>query len=209
MKRFFAVIIALAMVVSMSACSLTVTVTEDDKQLVMGTVVDNTYENEFLGIGCKLDSDWTFLTEEEIREYNNMAADMTDEEYREYLDSAQVIYDMMASNANGTDSINLNIEKVSTVNNILFSAEEYLKNSEETTVEALKSMGYEEVNTTYGEVNIDGKAFDTLFYECTYSTITVYMCSICLEVGDYIAAITVSSLTEDGMNATVDALYLL
>lgn len=209
MKKIFAVILVLAMVMSVSACSLTVTVTDNDKQLVMGTVVDNTYENEFLGVGCKLDSDWTFLSEEEIKEQNNMAADMTDEEFREYLNSAQVIYDMMATNVNGTDSISLNIEKVSTVNNVLFSAEEYLKNSESVTVEALESMGYSEVNTTYGEVDIDGKSFDALFYECIYDTLTVYMSSICFEAGDYVAAITVSSLTEEDMNATIDAFYLI
>ena len=136
-QKLGALLLAAALLVTMSACSGgksirgSVTPAEKDTAaaqttatettvpettepaFAVGSSAGNRYENTFLGIGCKLDENWTFLSDEQIRENNAAAAGMMADEYQKQVQDADVVYDMMANHQNEVDTLSLNMEKLS------------------------------------------------------------------------------------------------
>ena len=160
-----ALLLACALLVTMSACSggsgssirgnVTPAQTTAPETTVpettepafsVGTSSGNRYENTFLGIGCTLDENWTFLTDEQIRENNSAAADMMAEEYQELVSEASVVYDMMANHSNEVDTVSLNMEKL-TGAALLIGEEQYAQLSLEGLEGSLTSMGVENIQT--------------------------------------------------------------
>ena len=83
MKRVLALALAAMMLFALAACgedtaTPTTTAPAAGSSLELGKVNGLTWENEFIGLGCTLTSDWTFKTDEEIRQLNNIVEDALD-----------------------------------------------------------------------------------------------------------------------------------
>ena len=163
LKKWGALLLAAALLVTLSACSggknirgnvtpvgttaPETTVPETtEPAFAVGSSSGNRYENTFLGIGCALDENWTFLSDEQIRENNAAAADMMAEEYQEMVEAADVVYDMMANHQNEVDTLSLNMEKLSGAAKLV-TEEQYAQLSLEGLESSLSSMGIENIQT--------------------------------------------------------------
>ena len=175
MKKILALVLIVAMVCSLSGCGLVgrilnkyinepqsdinyeinelVEATEvsetqaEEKTFSLGTISGTTYESEFLSLGCSLSGDWTFYTDEEIKELNNMATDLAGEEYEKLMEQSTIVYDMMASSNDQLSSVNIVLEKS---NEIAVSAFDLEKNGEIIALSArssLENMGFTDIKS--------------------------------------------------------------
>ncbi|MDO4732269.1 MAG: hypothetical protein Q4B50_01965, partial [Bacillota bacterium] len=113
---------------------------EEELAFSLGRVEGNTYENEFLGIGCTLDSSWTFFSQEELSALNNAAEDMLPADFTESAAEAEQLYAMYALGENQMDVISINLEKA---DNEIIEKLDLRKNYEKAA--ALLMDGYEQL----------------------------------------------------------------
>lgn len=229
MKKLLALLLALCILVALVGCSSDdvrgditddgssdvsasesgdVTSETDEPEFSMGKATGKNYENKFLGLGCNLDSNWTFYTDEQIRELNNVTADLVGEEFANQIKDAQIIYDMMASHSNGTDSMNINLENVGLIGGIA-NLRAYLDNSVPMLKQGLGNMGYSNITTESIQVEIDGKEFEGLDLVADISGMKFYERLFCIKKGNYIASITMASFDKATLEQTTDCFYIV
>ncbi len=177
-----------------------------DEQVSMGSSQGGKYENKFIGIGCQLDENWTFMTDEEIREQNNITSDILGEEYQQQLENATVIYDMMATHSNEMNTVNVNLEKLSGAANLL-SEKSYVESSVEALKSALESAGMENVQIKAVEMEFAGGKHHGVQIEGEFSGIKCYEALACVKRGGYMACITACTWMENGTQAILDSFY--
>ena len=230
-KKWGALLLAAALLLTMSACSggksirgnvtpmettapaqttaPETTVPETtEPAFAVGSSSGNRYENTFLGIGCKLDENWTFLSDEQIRENNAAAADMMAEEYQELVAESSVVYDMMANHQNEVDTLSLNMEKLSGAAKLV-TEEQYAQLSLEGLEGSLSSMGIENIQTSVEQISFAGGTHACIRLEGEYSGVKVYESLVCFKRGGYMALACACTWMEDGTQAILDSFYAL
>ncbi len=183
---------------------------EPEPEFSLGTTVGNTYENKFIGLGIELDSDWSFKSDKEIRELNNIATDLLGDEYEEKIQDADLIYDMFAQNTTDFSNINVILEKHGKGKfdeaALLKLLETWLPEIEE----MLTSMGFQDIKESYVTVTeIDGKRFPSTIIHSTIGETDFYQVQICKKVGEYLATITISSYDETTLKNITDRFYVI
>ena len=198
MKRFFALLLALAMVLSLAACGndaepvetfLLLEVTdnpfettgaiaaeETDDEFSAGSSVDHTYKSAFIGIQCFLDLDWTFMSDAEISAEN--------------LPNATVRYDMMANHSNNLDSVSVVLEKLSAADRAI-TAEEYLTAAKDPTVEALSAVEITVNSAEIVKIRFAGEEHTALAIAGNYVGYPIYEYLVAIKCGSYMACVTV------------------
>lgn len=220
MKRMIAILIALTMLLSLAACGGDANVRgeqinndtqpkEKEAEFSMGKVSGLTYENAFIGIGCKLDSQWTFRTDEEIREMNNLVGELAGDEYREAIQNANVIYDMQAVHSNGTDNIIVNLEKANALQLAAVDLADVFEAQLPLMKSSFENMGYTNVTFEIGEVTIDGELFVALFVEADIGDYHMAQVNIAIKCSGYLASVGITTLDETEMNKLLDSFYLI
>ena len=172
----------------------------------MGKVSGNKYSNEFFGIGCTLDSQWTFKTDEEIKEANNITIDMLDDEIKSQLENAAIVYDMMATSESGS-SININIESIG-VSGVLTTVESYLSSQTDPLKAALEQVGLSDAvieNKTY---DFAGSSEKGLYIHTSINQVTFEEAIIVLKRGTHFANITVATTSGD-LNSILASFYAI
>ncbi len=174
-----------------------------------GSTAGGTYTNDYIGIGCKLDSSWTFKSDEEILKLNNLTKDLLDEDIAELLESAQVIYDMMAVHSNGMDNVLINLEKTSVLQAALTDLKAMLEQTVPTVESALTGMGYTNFAWEVGEATIDGKRFAALKNSSEINGVTMYQLTLVFRCNQHLASLCISTYGEDKTNQILNTFYLL
>lgn len=193
MRKFVAMLLVLCMVFCLCACGSG----EKEAEVQTGTVNGYTYENAFLGIGCELDENWTYSSQEELAQMIGQTADMFDEEYAEKLKDADMFYDMAAVAAEGLVSINIVIQNVGLIYGTALSEDKYLEVAEEQMTEQLGNAGMENVQTERITANFAGAERGGLHISCTIQGVPYYCTQMCIKQGKYIASISLCSFSED------------
>lgn len=175
-------------------------------ELELGTVTSNHYENSFIGIGCDFGSEWTFKTDEEIRELNESVLGMLDEEYAEAVQKANNVYDMYATHENGTDTVNIIFQKLSGAQ-LLISESDYAEASKDSVGDALESMGMTGITIETGTQDFAGEEHTNITVEGEYSGIKVYERMVCLKRKGYIVNVTVCTWQTDSTQDVLDQFY--
>lgn len=225
MKKIIALLLVLAFAFSLVSCGSdddirgtvstapggeTSEVSSDDSaELSLGTSANNTYENKFLGIGCKLDSDWTFYTDDEILEMNNMTKDLVGDEYAEVMESAQTLYDMYASTSDSMQTVNINIENLGLVYGTVLDEDAYIDAALESVKGVLESMGFENVTVKKTTVTFAGETRGAIAVAGEVSDVKFYEKLVCIKVGKYMACVTVASYIDDSTDEVLSAFYAL
>ena len=150
MKRIIATLLMLLMLLSLCACGKSESeirgqvsdvaetpaeeepaeeaVEEEAAEAQVGSVTGGRYESSFLGIGCELDENWVYASQEEMAELLGVTADMfEDESYAEAMKNADMFYDMYAIVADGTTSINVLVQNLGLIYGTVLSEEEYVE----------------------------------------------------------------------------------
>ena len=213
MKRLAVFLLAVILIVSFTACKKPSDVrgeyeggdpTTATQEFDTGRVSANKYTNQFAGITIELGADWTFMTDEQIRQNNEAALGILDEKYEEAIKKATTFTDMMATNANGTDTVGVTFEKL-TGANLLLSEQEYMNISKNSLKGALESMGMTDVTLTDGTAPFAGKNHPYIAVSAKYSGIAVYERLAVVKCGEYIVVITACTWQTDSCKTILDA----
>lgn len=167
---------------------------EEKKEFSRGVINGLTYENEFLGLGCTLDSDWSFYNDEQMKLLPGG-------------ENSNIIYDMYAQNKITWDNIGVNFQKMSDSD-----LEEYDFNANYTLVyEELKSayerMGYTNFSYTIENMNVAGRTIPCLKMSYEAFSEGVYQLMISIKCNGYMASIAISTYEEDRCDEILAKFY--
>ena len=217
MKKIIAVLLAVLMIVSLSACGKTPT--EDDVrgeqtknestpqnsevEFSLGTVEGPVYENRFIGLGCRLKEGWTFYSDEQIRELNNVATELAGEEFEDLMKNADLIHDMYATSSDQMSNINVNLEKAQMLQLAAIDLASNFENAFAILEQSFSNMGYTNISHEVGTITIDNKEFTSLSVTGEINGVKMYQKQIAVKCYGYLANIAVTTFNED----TTDDIY--
>ena len=225
-KRIIALLLSLMMVCSLCACgssdedvSGTVTPVDkpadtqevsEEKDFSIGETNGNVYENEFLGIGCALDGDWQFYTQEQIMEMNDYVIEEADsEDISKALKNNAVIYDMMATDQSNGNTIQVNFENLGPVNSVLYGEEKYCEAGLDNITKSYGDMGYENVSAEIITVTFAGEEHQAIVISSTLQGIQIYQKEVVIKCGNYMALVCFSSANEASVDEMMSLFYKL
>ena len=234
-KKLLALVLALAMVLALSACgsgpkgsvsapadSSTGTASapetaseptpEPEDELEIGSIVGGTYENDFAGIGCKLDSSWTYFTDEELLELNGIVADsIDDEELAEQLRDSDTFYDMAAMADEGLTTVNVVVENLGLLYGAVLDTGSYIDISLENLESQLSGMGLNVTACEKDSFDFCGKPSDGIHISGTMDVegyeIEMFERMAFVKAGTYMFCITACTYFEDTTSDILDLFY--
>lgn len=205
MKKLFAVILVVALLLSFTACGK-----ETKKEFSRGVITENTYENEFLGLGVTLDENWVFYTDEQIAALYGLTTEMLGDDFEEYLKTATVIYDMQVIHKFNAANINVNFEKLSALGDVqTANMEVFVSSIMPTVANSLETIGCTDVSYELCDIKIGDKTFEGAKTKATLSGLQLYQTVVCIKCDGYIANISVTSYLEDTTDSILKNFYTL
>ena len=207
MKRVFLLILSASMLLSLSACSLLAETPEPE--FTLGTVEGNVYENSFIGIGCTLGSEWTYYSEDKIREINNAAADLAGEDYKQMMENATVVYDMYAGHSNQINTIVVNLEKVDKIQLAVLDLEENLRNTIPSIEQSLGNMGFANITSEIGTVKLGDTDMVCLNVISKVGEFSMYQTLVTIKCNGYLACITFTADSPESIASVISGFYWL
>ncbi|MGN0584944.1 MAG: hypothetical protein ACI4JD_05750 [Ruminococcus sp.] len=181
----------------------------EEEDFSFGSVNSNVYENKFIGIGCKLDNNWTFYDDEQIKQLNNITMDAIDEDVAEMINNADIIYDMYASYSDEMTNININLENIGVLQYASFDVAENFEKNKSILSDTYENMGYSVESMEPVKIEIDGKEFDGMCVKASIDSLVMYQTLFGIKCGGkYLASVTVTSFNDDITQDIVDTFYL-
>ena len=228
MKKLIAIMMCLIMMLTYVSCSSSLPekevrgeqisneeslkegeVENQDEAFSLGKTEGLIYENKFIGIGCTLESNWHFYSDNEIKELNNIKADIAGEEYEEIMQEADLIYDMFAISDNQLDNINVNLEKMNKSALDSLVIEDVLKESIPTIQDVFSNMGYTDLQAELDMVNIEGKNINCLYMSGKINDLKMYQKIFQIKCIGYLATITITTYEENTVDSIVEKFYFV
>lgn len=194
-KRVSCLALALALVLSLTACSI------GSKKFERGVVEGQTYTSQFLGLTCTAPAEYTYLNDQEIAQLNDLTADVVDSEelvkqMRESLENGNQVQDMYLMTADGLQTVNVMLVKVSAKGAAVDMAA-FADMGKDQVVSAYQSMGMTDVEASRETVTFMGQQYEGICTSATYTDVPVTTVQVCMQVGDYVCVITFTSYVED------------
>lgn len=220
MKKWIALLLVLVMVLSMAACgkddirgtqveNKNETPEEKKPGFSLGQVSGLTYENPFIGIGCKLNNEWSFYDDAQIREMNNATADLAGEAYQEAMKNATVVYDMYAVHEGGINNIIVNLEKVNALQLATADLAAVFESQMPTIKVSLENMGYTNVTFELAKITIGGKAFDGMYTTSDLGEYRMYQATIMIKCDGYLSSVSITTFDKAELDSLLKCFYLL
>ncbi|MBQ2896955.1 MAG: hypothetical protein IJE46_01345 [Clostridia bacterium] len=177
------------------------------EEFSLGNITGNVYKNDFIGISYKLDENWTFYNDEQIKELNNITVDMAGDEVEELVKNATIVYDMCATDGDQLNNIIINLEKVSNRKLFSLNIEENLKTLVPILMDGSKNMGYENIDYEIIDVEVDGKMLDALHTTAEINGVNMYQTMFQKKCNGYLASITITTYFYDAISDLIDNFY--
>lgn len=193
MKRATTLLLALVMVFTLAAIS---PAARAEDNFGTGTIQDNVYWNETMKIGCALNENWYFYSEEEIMETNGLTADMLEGKIAEMIENGGAITDMFAQNLETGATLNVVFERVSLANSLLYNEKNYIEASIPTVEEVFAQMGIEDVAFTVQEAEFLGETHTILQITGLYSGVPICEQVAVVKDGRNFIVVTIFSVLE-------------
>lgn len=217
MKRILLCVLACLMLLSMVGCDLLSSPDPDsirgeqteEKELSLGEVTGKKYENDFIGIGFTLPDDWTFYTDEQIKEMNNYVGDVAGQDYQDMIKNASIVYDMMATSSTLTDNVIVTLEKIPNVQLAVLDLNKTLEKSFSAVESSFKNMGYTNITHKITTVTIDGKNFTGMHISATLAGQTMNQTSFLIKCNGYLASMAVTTFAPAGTDPLMANFYVI
>ena len=220
MKKVFCIILSMLMLLSLFGCTgntdpedirgevsgTTEGNQEETPEFSLGDTTGSTYTNDFLGISCTLPEGWVFYTDEQIKEQNNITENYLDEEVIEQLKKASIVYDMIAKNMTDGSNINVTMEKLNADQIEDLNIKDILEAQIDTIKSTYANIGYTDVQVEYQKLTVDGKEFDSLKIHAKVQGLDFTGVLFAFPKGDYLANVTVCSLSADTVNSILGSI---
>ena len=170
----------------------------------------NTYENELLGLGCRLEEDWRVYDADEIAELNGLISDMvTDEAVAEMLESSGYVQAFYAQLGDDPVTVNITVENLGLLYGALLDEREYAELAVEQLPAAFDAMGMTDVNTEIKSTTFMGSEHTAVFITGQVQEIDLYEVLVCVKAGRYMACVTAASYLADVTGDVLDMFYCL
>lgn len=183
----------------------TASTTTTAAEVRLDSTTDRVYQNTFIGIGCKFDSNRVVYSDVQIREVNQLTMDVLSDEYAEQPVKATVLYDFFASTENGD---NIHLEKVTAIQTPAIDTESYVDMSISSLADALTGaladVKVEKVNLTFA-----GKETIGINISMTPQGIPCYETVVCLKRGNYFISITVGAFEQSRVSEFLNSFCAL
>ena len=183
-------------------------VTGQTPEFSMGTVTGRNYKNEFLGISCTLPAEWEIFTDAQILEMNNITSGYLDEDTKELLKNANIVYDMYAQYLVDGSSININMEKLNALQLINLNIKQVLESQIPTIKSSYENMGYTDVNVVYQKLTVDSKEFDSIRVTAKIQGYDFTLIVFSFLKGNYLANVSVGSLNTASIDAILGSITI-
>lgn len=204
MKRAFSCILALVMVFTLAAIS---PAARAEDSFGTGTIQDNVYWNETMKIGCALDENWYFYSEEEILEVNGMTAEALDGEIAEIIESGGTLTDMFAQSMETGANVNVVFERVSLANSLFYNEKSYIEASFATVEDAFAQLGIENVEFTIQEMEFMGETHCSVLITGMYSGVPIYEQVVVVKDGRNFIVVTVFTVLEEELEEVLSCFF--
>jgi len=162
----------------------------------VGSISGNHYSNRFLGIQCTLGNDWEVLSRKELAEENQITGNVTDEDYQKRMAAADQFYDLVASQKNSLNSLNLSIQKLSGAAGRI-SERQLVEQGVSESRQALEKIGAADITSNVSQITFAGKEHACIRLKATLSGVPIYTTQICIKVNDRVAILTVGTVLSD------------
>lgn len=190
MKKLFAMILALTMVLSMAACG------GSDKPYTSGVTLGSTYTHSYFGFKCVLPEGWSYYTDEQIAQLQGYTQDMMGQDYADMIEKSGNAMEMYASedSTGGIYTLNVVVEKLA---NGSISEQKYAEASLNTTKAALESAGFEIDVCEASTLQFAGKSHAAIKIHGSYLGMELFETLVVVKEGKYLACVTACSYMDD------------
>lgn len=187
------------------------------KDLSLGRMEGGVYTNEYVGYACTLDSNWTFLSAEELQQIPSTVTDaISGSELAKELEGVQQFTDMMAENVNDLTTVNVLYQKLSLQERIAYAAltEEQIVDVtlEQAAMleEAYAQAGMTLISMEKVSVEFMGESHFAIRSALTVQEVPYYVLQLFdFHLGEYAVTTTLASYVEDNTDSLLDLFYPL
>ncbi|MBR6165342.1 MAG: hypothetical protein IKQ45_05390 [Clostridia bacterium] len=175
---------------------------------LLGTITGETYENSFLGIGCRLEG-WHYYTDEEIEETNQITMENLAAEIRKL--ASENIAVMVAETADSLQNVNIQLRNVAQYTSVYneVGLVSIAQSSLDQFKESLEASGMNDVDTHLDSVNISGEDIPGIGGSYTLSSYPIYFMQLWILRGDFLVYLTATTILEDQTEEVLSHFYLL
>lgn len=187
----------------------------EEKALSIGRIEGGVYTNEYFGIGCEMDENWSIYSAEELQELPANVQDLMEgSEMAEAMDSYQQIFDMQAENVNDLLTVNVVYTKVGMQERLLYATmteEEVIDTVLEQADMIIQS--YEQAGMTVKtmekiKVTFLGEEHYATYTEAESQGVPIYMVQLMnYHLGAYGVTMTCTSYMENNTQDILDMFY--
>ena len=157
MKRAISLILVLAMVLAMPVLAMA-----EEDNFGVGSAEGNSYWNDSLSIGCTLDDEWYFYTDEEIMKSIQTTTWQLKGDLAKMVKDAGSMMDMKALNTETGENVNITLERLSLINSLLISEKTYVEITKQQLSDALEQIGMELIIMEPDEMEFMGQTHPCL-----------------------------------------------
>lgn len=180
----------------------------DEVEFSIGDTEGNIYKSNFIGVECVLDDNWTFYSDSQIAELNNITADALGDDYAEKMKAANIVYDMFATDASG-NNIYVILEKVNALSATFNDVESFVDNSMSAVEDSLTQTGAVVNNIKKAEVTFAGEKTYAICIESTLNGVSLFQKQVFLKRGAYVVLITITSISTDTTDSIISTFHPL
>lgn len=183
-----------------------------EKDLSLGRMEGGVYTNEYAGFTCTLNTNWTFMSAEELQQVPASVSDvLSGSELADALEGTQQFMDMQAENVTDLTSMNVLYQKLSMQERLVYAAmteEQVLENiltQQDTLTEAYAQAGIIVSSMKVVKVNFLGQERYAMHTEATIQDVPYFILQLYdVNLGAYSVTTTVASFVEDNTTALLD-----
>lgn len=190
-----ALILALTLLMSLTGCGSKAAV------FAPGTVDGQTYTNEFLKLTCTAPEEFSYLSQQELDELNQLTDDEAKSQeqlVQEALDGGSQIYDMYLMTADRQQTSSIVMTKPQTEDGVTLDMAAFADLGKSQAESAYASRGITDVTVSRDTIEFLGQSYEGIRATGMYDgNAPVYGVQFYIPVGDYVCTVTFTSYIED------------
>ncbi len=179
-----------------------------DVDEMFGTVTDDTYENPFLGLGCRLEG-WHYYSDEELQGVNQRTKAALSDEFDDLVD--QNIGLMMVEQPGGMQNVNIQLQNIK--NNVsiyeLMGTKTVAENSISEFKLPLEAANFTDIQLEVGEQTIGDQTFTCMIGQYKIKGVQIYFRQVWFVQDIYLVTVTATTVLEDKTEEVFSQFYLL
>lgn len=228
MKKIVLLLLALALVISLISCgssnnageesvdssdpenTVEADTKKEEKGFKFGSVDANSYYSIFADYGIKLDDDWTFYSDDQIKELNGLT-DLSEEDVKKKVNNATIIIDMLAINKN-SDNISFMFEKADSVTIKYTELDKILDNALGGALSSFENANVTDIVNSKETIQLLDREFGVLrvsgnILNASSETVKVYQTQLFVKCDGYIGCIGITTYGEDRSEELISLLF--